>query len=194
MTNFQFRPGIFVAACRAASLRLLLRKLSGLTVQRFPAVVACALALSALPALGLGGDHPNGEAVSVASWPKGLGALVNGTNRVGGFWVNSSDTFFFTGTKSGFGAFLQDYSKVQQIEKPLLILHDGKGEAYDLGGGNRRPCDWMLTVSPKDGAHWNSNSVVEVHFWTGGKIAYDPAAVPKNIEVKAVMEPNNGAR
>ncbi len=142
---------------------------------------------------GMGGNYPNGKDVNNPFWPKGMSDLVNTTNHVGGLWVNAEDAFFFSGTKTNFDAFLEAYSKIQSIEKHRLILHDGTGEAFDLGGGNRRPCDWNvhgasrswfdlhkdeITRTPND-----TNYVLEVHFWTGGKIAFEPATIPKNIEV-----------
>jgi len=166
-------------------------------------ILACALALSAARAHGMGGDYPNGKDVNNPFWPKGMSDLVNTTNRVGGLWVNAGDTFFFAGTKTSFKAFLEDYSKIQSIEKHRLILHDGAGEAFDLGGGNRRPCDWRVEGAPRawldlhnDGitrTAKDTNYVLEVHFWTGGKIAFDPAIIPKNIEVKVIVAPAKGA-
>ena len=153
--------------------------------------VACALALFPSRAYGLGGNYPNGQPVGERSWPKGLSDLVNTTNRVGGLFVNEKDWFFFAGTKTNFNAFLTDFAKIQGIEH-RLVLQDGAGEAFDLGGGNRRPCDWMLTASPKT---WtDTNYVLEVHFWTGGKIAFDRAAVPTNIEVKVQAPPDSGVK
>ncbi len=158
-----------------------------------PAILACAIALSASHAYGLGSDYRNGEVVNNSSWPKGMNDLVNTTNRVGWFWVNAHDIFFFAGTKSNFNAFLEDYSKIQAIEKHRLILHDGAGEAYKLRGANRRPCDWSVDGAPRSWVELDNdgitrtpkdtNYVLEVHFWTGGKIAFDKATVPKNVEI-----------
>ena len=110
----------------------------------------------------------------------------------------------FAGTKTNFNAFLDNYSKIQPIEKHRLIVHEGKGEAFDLRGGNRRPCDWRVDGGPRarldlhnDGiarTPKDTNYVLEVHFWTGGKIAFDPATIPSNIEVKVLAAPVSGAK
>jgi len=155
-------------------------------------VASCAISLAARNAFGLGGDYPNDRAVNEPSWPTGMKDLVNSTNRIGGLFVNANDVFFFSGTDTNFNTFLAEYATVQPVEKHRLILHSGAGEAFSLGGGNRRPCDWKLDGCP---APWrdlrvgvtktppNTNYVLEVHFWTDGKIAVDQLVIPKNVEV-----------
>src|ERR1043166_6937510 len=133
----------------------------------------------------MGGNNPG--------WPSGVTDLVNSTNRVGALWVNATDTFFFSGSVSNFNTFLDDYSNIRGLEKHRLILHEGVGEAYSLGGSNRRPCDWMVEAAPRawleghnDGiirTEGNTNFVLEVHFWTGGKIALDQVIIPQNVEL-----------
>ena len=154
-------------------------------------LLICAISLVGWNALGLGGDYPNGQPVNQPSWPTGMSQLVNITNRVGGLFVNAEDLFFFSGPVRDFNAFLASYANLGTIEKHRLILHDGAGEAYSLGGGNKRPCDWSLDGCP---ASWrdlhhgilnptpNTNYVLETHFWTGGKIPLDQVVFPKNIE------------
>jgi hypothetical protein len=169
-------------------LRLMKLALRFLTI---PALMACIIGLSSSTALGLGGDHPNDQKISEPSWPAGMTNLVNITNRIGGLWVNEADTFFYNGTATNFTAFLDDYAKMEGIQQHVLIVHAGAGEAFSLGGGNKRPCDWRLDGMP---AAWrnlsgptanaaNTNYVLEVHFWTGGKIALDQLAIPKNVEI-----------
>jgi hypothetical protein len=142
-------------------------------------------------AFALGGDYPNGQPVNQPSWPAGMSHLVNTTNRIGGLFVNAEDLFFYSGTATNLSAFLARYAAVEPIEKHRLILHDGAGEAFSLGGGNRRPCDWSLDGCP--GAwrdlhagvpQWsrNTNYVLEVNFWMRGKIALAQIAFPKNLE------------
>ena len=151
------------------------------------------LAGMAIRAFAMGGDYPNNQHVEQVSWPKGMAALVNSTNRSGGHWVNEKDWFFFAGSKTNFYGFLNDYSKIPGIAH-RLILHTGKGEAYDLGGGNRRPCDWSIEGGP---AEWvggkASKFVLDVNFWLGGSIPFDRASVPTNIEIINEMPPPGGA-
>jgi len=156
-------------------------------------IIACAFTFAGCwNDFGLGADYPNDQPVMQPSWPAGMSQLANKTNRIGGLFVNAEDVFFFSGTMSDFNAFLADYSSVKAIEKHRLILHEGKGEAFSLGGVNKRPCDWKLDGCP---AAWrdmhqgnfktprDTNYVLEVQFWTGGKIPLNQLVIPKNVEL-----------
>lgn len=167
-------------------------------------IIAGALLLGVRDCSALGADHPNDRPVTGSTnWPAGLKKLVNTTNRVHGFFVNAEDVFFFTGTASEFTTFLQAYSQLEDVEPRRLILHDGRGEAKSPWEKSGRPCDWKLNVCPKGWRNvgtlskQGTNSVamlqqaarepgyiVEIHFWTGGNIALEHVAIPKNVEVK----------
>ena len=89
-------------------------------------------------------------------------------------------------------AFLDGYSQLKGVESWRLILHDGIGEAKSPWAKTGRACDWKLYACLK-GWHnigvllkQGTNSVeviqkagkepgyvVEVHFWTGGRIALE---------------------
>jgi hypothetical protein len=143
---------------------------------------ACGASLLAVVnAFGLGSDHPTNN-LSEPAWPEGMAGLVNVTNRVHGFWVNSEDVFFFSGSTADFTAFLAQYSKMQGIKEHLLILDDGAGEAKSPWANSGPACDWELYGSsrwvPKD-----TDYVLEVHFWTGGKIPVDSLTIPDQVKV-----------
>ena len=144
------------------------------------------LLLLSLDAFGLGADYPNGQLVGGSSaWPEGLKELVNTTNRVHGFFVNAEDIIFFSGGATNFSDFLRDYSKIQGVEKHQLVLHDGVGEAKSPWSKTGKPCDWKLYAAPKSWLAKDAREkafVVEVHFWTGGKVALDQVSVPSNVE------------
>lgn len=167
------------------------------------AVVGIALLVASRNAFALGSDHPNDRPVTGSTnWPKGLERLVNATNRFHGVFVNAADTFFYSGSASELTAFLHDYSQLEGVEMRRLILHDGIGEAKSPWDKTGRVCDWKLYACPKS---WHSigalskqgtNSVntlqkaaedpgyiVEVHFWTGGRIALDEVEIPKGVVV-----------
>jgi len=139
-----------------------------------------------LRVFGLGSDYPNGQPVGgTSAWPKGVKELVDTTNRVHGFFVNAEDVFFFAGSATNFAEFLNGYSKTQGVEKHRLVLHEGVGEAKSPWSTNGQTCDWKLYACPKSWLSQDAKDksfVLEVHFWTGGKIALDRIAIPKNIE------------
>lgn len=150
-------------------------------------IVACAITLTTSNVLGLGSDYRNDEPVGgTSAWPEGLKQLVNTTNRVHGFFVNAEDIIFFSGNATNLTEFIGDYSKIQGVEKHQLILHDGAGEAKSPWRTNGQPCDWKLYACPKSWLVQDAKAksfVLEVHFWTGGKIALDQLTIPKNVEI-----------
>jgi hypothetical protein len=173
------------------------------------AIILFAVGLSMWNAFGLGSNYPNDKPVrgeGCCGWPKGMDNLVDTTNRVHGFFVNSENLFFFSGSSADFTTFLRNYSQIQGIEKHRLILHDGIGEAKSPWDKAGRSCDWKLFGCPKSwlnlaavqkGTNSNevfasmakeaakdTNYVLEVHFWTGGHIAFDRVSIPKNVEVR----------
>jgi hypothetical protein len=170
--------------------------------QRFvSALVTCALMIATRSAFALGSDYPNDRSITGSTnWPKGLGQLINATNRVHGFFVNQEDIFFYSGSPTELTAFLQSYSRLEGISH-RLILHAGVGEAKSPWQKTGRPCDWKLYLCPKGwhnlGTLSSTNSVEglrkaanepgyisEIHFWTGGRIPLDKVEVPKNVEIK----------
>jgi len=97
--------------------------------------------------------------------------------------------------------FLWDYSHIQGVKSRRLILHDGIGEAKSPWETTGRPCDWKLYGCPKGMHNLKTGNlkgtnvvevlkagrepgyVLEVHLWTGGRIALDQVIVPKNVEI-----------
>ncbi|HEX7578235.1 MAG TPA: hypothetical protein VF430_09385 [Verrucomicrobiae bacterium] len=155
-----------------------------------PTITNCALTLAGWNVFGLGGEYANGQTLNQPAWPAGMKDLVNVKQRVGGMFVDAEDIFFYSGTAPELSAFLDGYAKIQNIERHRLILHRGAGS---LVSGNGRPCDWKLQGRP--GAPRSKSLmgmvsrdpgyVLEVHFWTEGRIALDEVAIPNNIEVVA---------
>ena len=150
-------------------------------------IAACAIVFTASSAFGLGGDYPNDQpALGNSEWPDGMKHLVNSAQRVHGFFAGAQDVFFYSGNGAEFAAFLLEYSKIDPIQKHVLIIHDGPGKA--MAGV---PCDWGLCGSwatqamlhPKD-PNASLLYILEVHFWTRGKIDLKQVTVPKNIELR----------
>lgn len=143
-----------------------------------PTISEGALTLAARGAFRLSGDYSNSQTVDQPGWPAGMKELVNSRSRIDGQFAGAEDIFFFAGTAHDFGDFLKDYVKVRDVEMHRLILHRGKGGTGLLAGSSRRSCDWKLLGRP--GA---SRYVMEVHFWTDGRIDLDRVAIPKGMEI-----------
>ena len=120
--------------------------------------------------------------------------LVNSAHRVYGYFINDSDAFFYSGNAAGLSAFLLAYSKIDPIEKHVLVIHAGAG--LTKAGV---PCDWELygcsatrnrnakdVKNPFAVSPWY---ILEIHFWTGGKIDMKQVTVPKNIELRMAVAP-----
>jgi hypothetical protein len=141
---------------------------------------------------------------SGADWPKGLAELVNTTNRVYGFWVNSESMFFFSGSAADFTVFLQDYAKIEPVVKHELILHDGAPEHKSPFAKDVPAFDWELYACPKGwidvgnmvregktnsieelrSVAQNSNYIMKVDFWIGGRVPFEQVRIPQSVEVK----------
>ena len=154
-------------------------------------------------AFALGAGHPNDQPViGSTNWPAGLEKLVNVANRVHGFFVNQEDMFFYSGDTAALSAFLRDYAKLDGVVNKRMIRHNGVGEAKSPWAKDGLPCDWELYVCPESWhniaelSRGGTNSVevlqkaakepgyvVEVHVWTGGRLALDQVDIPKNVEV-----------
>jgi hypothetical protein len=154
--------------------------------RRMTKVAVAGAMLVAWSVFGLGSDYRNDQPVGgTTAWPEGVRELVNVTNRVHGFFVNDEDVFFFAGNTTNFNEFLAGYSKILGIEKHRIVLHGGVGEARSPWSTNGQACDWKLYAYSKS---WLAHDpkqktfVLEVHFWTGGKIALDQVAIPKGVE------------
>jgi hypothetical protein len=164
-------------------------------------IIGCVVLFASWNVFGLGADYPNDRPVAGSTgWPKGMDKLVNVTNRIHGFFVNAEDLFFFSGSATNLSAFLTDYSQLFGVEKHRLILHENVGEAKSPWEKTGRACDWKLYGCPKGWLNLatlrGTNSVevlqkaatepgyiLEVHFWTGGRIALDQVVVPQNVEI-----------
>jgi hypothetical protein len=163
-------------------------------------VLLMAVALIPGRVWGLGSDYFTNR-VDNPFWPQGIAGLVNTTNRVHGFFVNEEDIFFFRGDPTGFEAFLDAYSRIGNVAKHEVVLHEGAGEAKSPWAKTGKPCDWSLYVCPQSwlalpdhvpATGTNSaaversvatNYVVTVNFWTGGAIPFDRVKVPANVKV-----------
>lgn len=153
-------------------------------------LAVCAVMLAASNVFGLGSDFPNDETVGgTTAWPNGMKHLVNTSRRVHGYFADDEDVFFFSGNAADFSAFLLEYSKIDPVQKHVLVIHGGPGIARSpWGNAAGVPCAWELYGRAAMQIRKDINApalyVLEVHFWSGGKIDLKQVTVPKNIELR----------
>ncbi len=81
-------------------------------------------------ALAMGGGHGT-KLVTLSD--SHLTDLANRPGRVGGYWVNSNDWFYFAGDTKALNDFLRRYAELK--ETPLvLVIHPGKAPAETCVG------------------------------------------------------------
>ena len=101
----------------------------------------CQFTLFAMEAHAMGGNHPPGKFVAGTKkdWPQGLSELINTGDRVGGYWVNQGDFFFYRGDAAALKPFLEAYGKLPN--SPLVVmLHVGtRPMTGPLGGEQKTP-------------------------------------------------------
>lgn len=110
-------------------------------------VLAATLAFGGV-AYALGSVHGKGDPqapISASHWPQGVAALVNRTDRVGGFWVNWSDEFFYQGDARAFNAFLRDYASLGLTPRKLVIQE--LAPTIPFPDTPTPPMDWALSVT-----------------------------------------------
>lgn len=134
--------------------------------------------LSLAPAaFALGGEHGKGDPkrpISSSAWPAGVTELVNRTDRIGGFWINQSDVFYYAGDAAAFNTFLARYAAVKAA--PLRLVLQGWGGAPWHKELTVR-YDWRLSL-----IGWRTFDV-QVAFPLDGRIPLKAITVPANVEI-----------
>jgi hypothetical protein len=142
-------------------------------------------------ALAMGGSHGT-KPVNLSD--SHLSELANRPGRVGGYWVNSNDWFYFAGDTKALNDFLRRYAELKGT--PLvLVIHPGKAPAERcVGDLFAEPYDWKLDsmysaftrdkqwFQKSDGDQWSRVAIVQA--WLGGNIRLDELDVPTNIKVR----------
>ncbi len=159
-------------------------------------LMLCNVAASEAPAMG--SDHPAGKIAAGynKAWPEGTIDLVNSLDRVGGYWVNQGDFFFYRGDAAALNAFLKGYGNLP--ETPLaVVLHAGSTpRTGPLGKEPTARYDWQLNVVRRG---WGEaidprrpsaapGYVATVHVWLGDAITLDRLDIPKHVEARSADE------
>lgn len=162
------------------------------------ALATLAIVLSLLPtkASAMGMNYPAGTLYNIGSseWPARLHDLVNTGDRVGGYWVNQWDSFFYRGDVAALNEFLNRYGLIP--DTPLaVIIHAGERPLTGKLGDKEPsiPYDWSLYIvrrgwgAPRDPRlpKERPGYVVTVNVWLSDEITLDRLLVPAHVEVKS---------
>ena len=116
---------------------------------------AIALLFTCCLILGMGSDHPpvgpDSALAGNSDWPQGLVALANQPNRIHGYWVNSSDVFFYQGETQALNAFLADCAELENT-RFQVVFHPGPKRAQspwtNPDATDHGQADWTLYTTP----------------------------------------------
>lgn len=129
-------------------------------------------------ALAMGGEYGKGDPkhpIGNSTWPTGLDVMANRADRIGGYWINSLDTFLYAGDAKAFNNFLQQYARVEGSHT-LYIYTD---HTYD-----------HFTLQPRSGQKdWELNAgygMATVNLSLNGRINLRDLRIPRNIRIEFV--------
>lgn len=154
-------------------------------------IIIVILAIASFALAGAGGDHPQGPVRAGDGPPKppGLHDLFNRPERVHGYWVNASDTFFYAGDTAALNTFLEAYARVEGVTH-RVTLHVGPGRASSPWDDGPRDldADWALVTSAlvrgEGGAIVPADPYdAEVRIWLGRRVGLDGLEIPGSIDV-----------
>lgn len=139
-----------------------------------------------------GADHPAGD-VAHENWPRGYADLINGDDRVHGFWVNFEDVFFLQGETADLNRFIRRCVALDEV-KVSVVLHPGRLDVQSPWDEKPRDlkADWRVHTSPyvitREGAAVSLESgafQITIDVWLGGQVSLDDLDVPSGIEVRS---------
>lgn len=135
-------------------------------------------------------EYPADQAVTLYDAPPRLEELANHSGRVHGYFHQTEDFLFYTGTAREFSLFLSSYSNIRELPAHHLIIHEGKCLASTPWKKQQGiPCGWMLRIYPSgwidpDAEEKTVQFEAEVHFWVQGDIPLEKVEIPERVSVK----------
>ena len=154
-------------------------------ILRWCLALSCVLLVS--PVAGIGYDHEPGRLPEKESWPSGLRDIVGSQPWVSGYWINGSDTFFYTGDQAGLHDMLSALSETSGFETNV-VLHPGPGTATSAYGVKTfGKADWAITIS-NPFATRSSGFRVRVDIWLGHKVSLNGLEIPPQFFLSAGRE------
>jgi hypothetical protein len=153
---------------------------------------------SASPIYALGENHEPGKIRENYNmeWPAGLIEIVNSADRVGGYWVNQNDYFFYKGDVKAISKFVAEYGKIPNTPVSVVLHTGAKALTGKLGEKHETPYNWELHISrrgwgtPRDprNSEKEPGYVATVHVWLSDAITLKELELPKHVDVRSANE------
>lgn len=146
-------------------------------------------ALTTTEVFALGSDHPKGPVSGSSVWPAGLVDLANRDDRVHGFWVNSTDVFFYDNDSKALNQFLDDCAKLKGTAV-RVVLHPGTKKARSPWDQADRESSVAWSIQGSTHAWQRAKPQpaevgyhIQIDVWLGSRVQLDQLRVPASIEV-----------
>jgi len=144
-----------------------------------------------LGASTMGADHEDGELAPQPAWPTGFHAAVNKKNRIHGYWVNTTDVFFYRGNNGEINDMIESLTSIKAVNTKI-ILHAGSGLAKSPWGTDKGVANWSVTSYCKAG--FGKADSVLIDIWISDGIQLDKlkisadATIADGQEIKSFIE------
>lgn len=138
-------------------------------------------------ALSAGADHPAGDLGRSSLWSDRLYELLNQSNRIHGFWVNSTDQLYYRGNSAQLNAMLAGLAALPDA-RLTVVLHVGTLNATSPWADTPKGrADWSVRVSPSNGFSGPAIDYrVDVHL--AGDVTLPDLKVPASATVESAGE------
>ena len=133
-----------------------------------------------------GADHEEGDLSPNSNWPAGLHAAVNQKNRVHGFWVNTTDVFFYRGGNREINSMIESLAAIKGV-KARIILHAGARKARSPWGTDSGAANWSVTCYckvGKGGIAFGKPDSIDMDVWISDKIGLGELKIPEKIAIE----------
>ena len=136
-------------------------------------------------ALTMGQDHEDGELTPQPAWPTGYHSVVNKKNRIHGYWVNTTDVFFYRGENGEINDMIESLTSLKGVNTKI-ILHAGSGLAKSPWGTDKGAANWSVTSYCKAG--FGKQDSVLIDIWISNGIQLDKLKISADVEIENGQE------
>ena len=139
------------------------------------------LTLATVSTMNMGADHEDGNLTAQPAWPAGLHKVINKKNRVHGFWVNTTDVFFYRGDSAQLNSMIDALGAIQGVNRKI-VLHAGKGDARSPWGTGKGMANWSVTSYCAAGFGKQDSILIDI--WIGEQVELKKLKIPTMFDVE----------